>query len=380
MTLSVLQSQIPTARLASRFAFVALPFFALACCGCEGVRYVAHLLEGQLAIQMNIEPIERVLDSGRLSATDAAKLRLITAARQFAIDRIGLNAGQSYTTFHDTQGKPLVYNLSASRKDRLEPFQWSFPILGSFPYLGFFKEDYLNEEESRLVADGYDTYVYQPDAYSTLGILADPVRSPMLRRDEISLVDTIIHEVLHNTIWRANDIPFNETMATFVGHTGTIEFFGEQTDPALQLADAARARFADDARLNQFLVEVYASLEAYYGQPLSTEAKIAGREAVFEAQRQRFRREVQPLMSRPAAYAFYATMPANNAFMLLFARYNFSLEVFERVHEANGREWPKTLDVLRDAARTHGDPMEYLESWLAQHTPAAAAPRDNAQE
>lgn len=348
----------------ARFIACVIPLLPLSS-GCEGLRYLSHLVDGQLKISTNIEPVDDVLASGRLTAHHDAKLRLIVAARQFAIDHIGLDSGPSYTRFYDTGGNPLIHNLSAARKNRLEAYNWVFPIAGAFPYLGFFDESYLREVERDLLQDGYDTFVYAADAYSTLGILEDPVRSPMLQRDIVSLADTIIHELLHNTIWRPNDIDFNETMATFVGHQGAIEFFNMQYDQALGLADYTRQKFEDDARVNVFLAEVYNELEAYYRGPGGREEKIAGREAVFQRLRDRFAADVQPTLHFPEGYAFYRTFPTNNAWVLALSRYTYDLAVYNDIYDRTGRNWPATLAVFRQAAGTSGNPVQYLRAWLA---------------
>lgn len=333
--------------------------------GCDGIRYVTHLLEGQSSIQVSTEPIDAVLASGRLSEDDESKLRLIVAAREFARDVIGLNAGNSYTQFYDTHGQPLIFNLSASRRDRLQPYLWVFPIVGSFPYLGFFDEDYLHEVEQDLIQDGYDTFIYESDAYSTLGILADPVRSPMLRRNIVSLADTIIHELTHNTVFRPNDTTFNETLATFVGQQGAIEFFTTRYDPVLGLAEFAQSIFDDQVAINQFLIELFNDLSVYYGGPGSPTEKIAGREAVYQRGRERFASQVQQSLSQPEAYSYYAGLPTNNAWMLLNQRYNFDVTLFREVYERTGRNWRDSLEVFRAAARSPGDPLTYLRDWLA---------------
>lgn len=347
------------------FALVALPLLT----GCEGLRYVTHLVDGQLKISTNTEPVEDVLASGRLTEQDAEKLQLIVEARQFAISHIGLNAGNSYTQFYDTGGNPLIHNLSASRKDRLQAYVWAFPIAGAFPYLGFFDAAYLDEVRQDLIDSGYDTFVYAADAYSTLGILDDPVRSPMLRRDIISLADTVIHELTHNTIWRPNDIEFNETMATFVGHQGVIEFFSQRYDPALGLADIARDRFEDDAAINAFLARVFDELNSYYNAPGSAAEKIAGREAVFQRLREEFAAQVQPTLHSPESYAYYRTFPTNNAWVLGLSRYTYNLELFQQVYTRTGQSWQQTLSIFRGAAASSGDPFDHLRNWLNTTAP-----------
>jgi predicted aminopeptidase len=334
-----------------------------AAAGCDGLRYVTHLAEGQLRISGETEAIEDVLASGRLSEDEAAKLRVAVAAREYAKNVIGLNAGNSYSRFYDTGGNPLVFNLSAARRDRLEPYIWVFPIVGSFPYLGFFDEAYLREVQQDLERDGYDTFVYAADAYSTLGVFEDPIRSPMLKRDVVSLVDTIIHEILHNTIWRPNDTEFNETLATFVGQQGAIEFFTSQYDPELGLAEYAALRFEDEAVINRFLIEIHDALAAYYAQPLDSASRIAGREAEFERLRRRFIEEIQPTLNFPENNAYYGAFPTNNAWVLALSRYNYDLDLMRRVYEEAGRSWPAALRVFADAAASDR-PFQYLREWL----------------
>jgi predicted aminopeptidase len=334
-------------------------------CGCDGLFYVMHVAEGHFSVQGQTEPIADVLASGRLSAEEEEKLRLIVKVRQFAEEAMGLNVGDSYTMFYDTAGDPLAFNLSAARRDALIPYTWVFPIIGEVPYLAFFDEDYLHDVEQALIGEGYDTYTYELDAYSTLGVFADPVRSTMLQRNTLSLVDTIIHELLHNTVWRANETVFNESLATFVGRTGAVEFLRAEYGDDSGWPEVAEAYYADTDAVNAFLFELYNGLEAYYAGPLSPEEKTAGREAVYEAGRKRFVETVLPTLYYPDVFAGYADLPTNNAWMLGHYRYNLDLTVFEAVYGAVGESWPAALEVFRASAGAPGDPFEFLRQWLA---------------
>lgn len=336
--------------------------------GCDGLEYVTHVAEGQLGINAEVEPIADVLASGRLSEEDQAKLEWITTARQFAIDEIGLVAGESYSLFYDTRGQPLAWNLSAARRDALVAHTWAFPLVGEIPYLGFFDEEYLREVEAGLQAEGYDTFTYELDAYSTLGLFEDPVRSTMLRRDELSLAETIIHELTHNTIWRGGDTTFNESLATFVGRQGAIELLLIERGEESGWPQVARDYYADVEVVNAFLLDLYATLEAYYAQPISSAEKIAGREALWQAARDEFVREIQPTLNYPEVFARYAEMPTNNAWLLGNRRYNLDLDVFARVYAATGNDWPATLAVFQAAAAAEGDPFAYLTGWLANRS------------
>lgn len=333
--------------------------------GCDSLPYVLHLAEGQLGVSGAVEPIDAVLASGRLDERDQTKLELVVDARRFAVDTIGLHAGTSYTTFYDTAGDPLAWNLSAARPDALVAKTWTFPVVGQVPYLAFFDEGYLTRVEADLIAEGFDTMSYELDAYSTLGVFEDPVRSTMLRRNELSIVETIIHELLHNTIWRPGATVFNESLATFVGRQGAIDFF-EAHYAESSVPEVARRYYADLDVVNAFLLELYAELDAFYGRALTREEKIAGREAVYAAARQRFVDEIQPTLNYPDSFESYANLPANNAWMLAHYRYNLDLDLMERVHAATGADWSATIAAFRTAAESSSNPFDALRTWLEE--------------
>jgi predicted aminopeptidase len=330
------------------------------------IPYVVSLAEGEFRIQGHTQPIDEVLASGQLSEQDAAKLQLVVAARDFAINTIGLDAGSSYTEFYDTSGDPLAWNLSAARRDALIPKTWCFPIVGTVPYLAFFDESLLHQFQDQLDSERYDTLTYELDAYSTLGYFNDPVSSTMLRRSDLSLADTVIHELLHGTIYRSGDTNFNESLATFVGRTGAIQFLRAEFGDNSGWPQLAEQVYADTDKVNAFLMQLYADLQAYYDQAPDYEEAVAGREAVFQAARDRFVQEVQPTLNLPDVFASYASLPTNNAWVLAEYRYNLDLGVFQSVYDATGQSWPAALDVFRAAAGDAGDPFAYLRDWLAQ--------------
>src|SRR5690606_29809700 len=112
-----------------------------------------------------------------------------------------------------------------------EPYTWWFPIVGRVPYKGFFDFDEAHEQARRLDARGYDTYVRPSAAFSTLGWFNDPVLNTVLRYSDVDLVQTVIHELTHNTIYIAGQAGFNESFATFVGDRGAAAFFCDMEGP-----------------------------------------------------------------------------------------------------------------------------------------------------
>ena len=62
----------------------------------------------------------------------------------------------------------------------------------------------------KLEQEGYDTYIYSVDAFSTGGYLPDPVYSSFLNRSDGSIVETVIHELAHI---RRHDVLVNYVQA-----------------------------------------------------------------------------------------------------------------------------------------------------------------------
>src|SRR5690606_20228894 len=117
------------------------------------------------------------------------------------VQALGLDAGESYTTYSWVDSDTLLMVLSAARKDRFQPYTWWFPLVGNVPYKGYFDFDQAYAEAARLDAAGYDTYVRPSGAFSTLGWFNDPVLNTVLRYSDVGLASTVIHELLHNTIF-----------------------------------------------------------------------------------------------------------------------------------------------------------------------------------
>jgi len=184
--------------------------------------------KGQIGILWNVQPVEEILMDPSFPDSLKAKIRLIEEIKQFGVDSLGLEPSKNYTTFYNQHGKPLIWVITASDRYRIKPHLWDFPILGTFPYKGYFDSTRAVREEKELIKEGYDTDIGEVSAWSTLGYLKDPILSTMLRRKEGSLANLILHELTHGTLFVKNDLELNENLASFVGDIGAIRFLKQK--------------------------------------------------------------------------------------------------------------------------------------------------------
>ena len=191
------------------------------------------MLKGQLNILLQTQTIQELVNKENVPDSVKTKLLLVQQIREFAIDSLGLADTKSYNSVYDQRGEPSIWNVSACAPFEFKAHEWKFPLLGSVPYKGFFIKEYADEECFELSNKGLDVRVREAAAWSTLGIMNDPVLTNFLANDEGEIAELIIHEMTHATIWVNGGVEFNENLATFIGEHGAKAFlshyFGENS-------------------------------------------------------------------------------------------------------------------------------------------------------
>ena len=194
----------------------------------EVVSYGYSLAKGQFTMLYQARPVPDILADKAVPDSVKTRIRLIQTIKQYAVDSLGLNQFKNFTTYYDQKGKPLAYMLVASDRYALRPLMHQYPIVGAFPYQGFFERGKLLEADSLLRLKGYDTWVSQGAAYSTLGFFKDPILSSFLKYSEGRLAELIIHEMTHGTLFIKSSLEYNENLANFVGDYGADRYMAQK--------------------------------------------------------------------------------------------------------------------------------------------------------
>ncbi len=194
----------------------------------ELVSYGWMQARGQISILWNTEPVETVLKNPAVPDSVKRKIELIGEIKRFAIDSLKLDPSGSYSSYYEQRGNPILWVITAAPPYELKAREWSFPVIGTFSYKGFFEKDRADSAVAELKRDGFDTRVGEVSAWSTLGFLNDPILSSMTERDPGSLAELIIHELTHGTLFVKNSLEYNENLADFVGEYGALRFLAHR--------------------------------------------------------------------------------------------------------------------------------------------------------
>ncbi|MDF1663387.1 MAG: aminopeptidase [Planctomycetota bacterium] len=347
----------------------ALPFLllialSLLSSGCR-MGYYLKAGYGQAKIVFGKQDIATVLEDPKLDPERRRKLLLVEEIRQFAFNEVGLTENDNYTTFYDLKGKPITYTVVACRKDSLDPYIWSFPIVGDLPYIGFFDPKDAKEEALRLKKEGYDVVVWPASAYSTLGWFSDPVLSNMLDYSDVDLVDVLLHEQTHVTVYIENDITFNENLATFVGYAGSLEFFKQRGDS--KNLKAAMDQKHDKIIVGQFTEQLVNEIKALYKKDMTFDKKLIEREKVFARARLRFRKTTMRKL-KTKNFDYLGSRQYNNAILSTMSIYNKEIDNFEALYKTCGSDIRKTVLALKEISKAP-DPKAAIKQMVEDAKP-----------
>lgn len=317
----------------------------------DEVRYLTRAGAEEFRILERARPLDEVIADARTPPETRGLLSLVRDVREYA-ERLGLAAGDTYTTYADVGRDTLLLVLSAAPRDCICPHTWRYPIVGRVPYKGFFDPKMAAREADRLAARGLDTYLRPSGAFSTLGWFNDPLLSTALGRDSMELAATVFHEMAHNTLWVRNAAPFNESFAQYVGYRSAEAFFRERGDTAS--ARRAADRWVDEQVLAGYYRTLIERLEAFYASRPDSAALDSGRVALGRWAREQLEGPVagrlRSMRVAPAA-AGTADRPVNNARLIGVLIYRTHLDWFEAWHARHQGDVRSGVASLSDLVR-----------------------------
>lgn len=257
----------------------------------------------------------------RLTPDEQRALERLRRARSFG-ESLGLRKSSGYRHLLDIPPEEAVRVVVAAPPDRLEPVTWWFPIVGRIAYRGYFDAAMAREFAAGLAERGLDTYVRPAIQYSTLGFFDDPIPRPLLQWPAVDVIDTAIHELVHETVFVAGDTAYNEGLASFIAREATRRLLADEPE----LRARARDAYADRREFAALLQALEAELTVLYTETSNPDEARARRAAVFRRyQLEEFRARDW----RTDRYAGFPEQALSNAYLVAHRTYRGDLPCFE---------------------------------------------------
>jgi predicted aminopeptidase len=336
---------------AIKYLIVLFPLLA----GCQ-INYLASSAYNQMKLLNARVPIDEALKDPKISDSEKRKLELAQKARAFAENDLHLKPTQNYTSYVKLDRPYVTYVVSAAYKWELKHYQWSYPFVGKMPYKGYFNEEDAKIQEQEMQKEDLDTYMRGVSAYSTLGWFKDPLLSSMLRYKDYDLVNTIIHETVHATLYIKGNADFNESLAMFLGNKGAEQYYLKEEGANSPTLAQIKKDNEDDKIFSKFISQELKDLAAWYKDLPATEHVEEKRMARIQAIQEKFKKEVLPTM-HTKNYEKFTSAKLNNARLLVYKTYLQDLADFETLYQQSGKSFQvfiercKALEGEKDPAK-----------------------------
>lgn len=341
--------------------------------GCLGT-YLVKSGYNQMQLLSERQPIEKILEKKELPPEVRQKLELTLDVRRFLTEKLKLKNTKNYTTYVDIGRPHVTYIVTAAYKNKLESKPYWYPLVGRLPYKGFFERTDADGEAKTFDPSQFDTMVRGVKAYSTLGWFEDPLLSSMLAAREDHLVNTLIHESTHATLFIKGNADFNERLATFVGNLGAEMYYLEKEGPQSPTLQKIYAENEDEKLFSDFISREILQLKNWYKEnsQLSSSELEAKRQVEFQNIQERFTMTLSPKL-KTKIYSGFEKAKLNNAILLHYGTYVQDLAQFQNLYLSLDKDFFKFITFCQTLEK-HPDPLLAVQEKLRAPASAASAP------
>jgi predicted aminopeptidase len=323
------------------------------------------LKQGRYVLKYNSSAVEisEILEDSSTAPELRTFLERVVDIKRFAVEEIGLSDNGNYTRYVKVNRDYMADAVSAAQATRFEQYRWWYPFFGSFPYKGYFERKDAEREAKRLARKGYDTHIGKVDAFSTLGILKDPVYSFMKDYPVYLLASLIIHEQTHATIFIKSQVQFNEELATLVGNEGGLAYvesrFGKESDEYRSML----AYEHDYTTYRTLLKKLYDTLDTLYKKELPREHTISKKAVLIDEFKRAIESGYDTLFST-GNYKGVKKARINNAYLMVRMTYTRDLDLMYRLYRKHNSDLKSTVATLKTLRKKKGNPKEHLRKML----------------
>jgi predicted aminopeptidase len=318
-----------------RLSLFALLLFAPS--GCLTLTYIAQAAAGQQDLNRRARDIDQLVAERRVDGRTRFLLSQVAVIKRFG-EAHGLSTTNNYRQYVRVDRTSLVWVVSASAPLSFRSKSWTFPLVGSFTYLGWFHLEDAKRFAASLSAMNLDVDLRSGAAYSTAGFFEDPIVSTMIPADDEALgelADTVLHEMTHATFFVRQQSTLNESVANFTGRRLAEDYLDDTVGPDAKETNAYVTWEQTADRRGRAMQAAYDALEALYGSSRSDAEKIEAKRALLA----RLRDEV------------HFHRPINNATLIQYRTYHSGQDELGLLLGACGGRWPRFFASLKSLER-----------------------------
>lgn len=305
--------------------------------GCSTTYFLFQAAKGQLKLLNRGRPLDEVIADPRTDPRLADLLKQIPEFKKFG-ESNGLKATPNYQEYVKLDQDAASYVVTVSSALKFEPKIFSFPIVGSFNYLGWFSLEDARDFAKKYSDQGYDVDVRGAGAYSTLGWFKDPLLSSMIPVNETGidpsampdLLNVVVHESVHATLYVDDQSTFNESIASFIAEKLTQQYVAERGLVKSAAWQSYLKREERSRMVRSRMAQAYQDLSELYASGESEQVKLEKKTAYLSALQTalKFRR------------------PITNATLIQFQTYDPSDQGLQSLYERSGKSVKEMLTRL----------------------------------
>ena len=307
--------------------------------------------------------IDKIIKNENLTKEEIEYFLLIQKIKKYSVEKLGLKNNKNYTKYINIDKNYLVDVVYACEKDSFNQYKWNYMIMGKMPYKGFFNINKAKKEAEKIKQKGYDVLIGKVDAFSTLGILKDPVFSFMKEYSVYDLADTIFHEQTHATIFLKKYVDFNENLANFVGTEGALLFIKDNYGINSEEYKNTLNYISDSKKFKELINNLYDELSITYKKDISKNEKFNQKKIIINNWKKKFSKNYKKEF-KTNTYKKIPKVDINNAYITIFRTYTKDLSIFHELYKYCDYDLKKLIEIVKKLNKYKGNPNEFIKNYI----------------
>jgi predicted aminopeptidase len=230
--------------------------------GCAKLNYLYEQGVGQISLQARAKDNKELLQNVRVSKDQKDKIKKIEELKQYFYNYWNKKQTRIYSQTTMLENKAVTYLVVASPYNEIKAVENCFPLMGCFPYLGFFNLTSAQSFAKEREGEDLVTWLRPVYAYSTLGYFNDTILSSFFHYTDYELAELIFHELFHTIFFVKNEVELNENLANYFAKQMVEEYFIQTKQ--LEYLKIKKKEEKEDKLLRQLVVSLTAQLQEHY--------------------------------------------------------------------------------------------------------------------